>query len=54
MRHPMRLSPSSRSSARRFPCTRHSRAPAKDDPIIGIWQLNVAKSNYYPGPGPRQ
>jgi hypothetical protein len=24
----------------------------KDDPIIGTWQLNVAKSNYVPGPGP--
>lgn len=29
-----------------------SAAPSKDDPIIGIWQLNVAKSNYHPGPGP--
>ena len=29
-----------------------SAAPAKDDPILGTWQLNVAKSNYYPGPGP--
>ena len=27
-------------------------APAKPDPIIGIWQLNAAKSNYFPGPGP--
>ena len=27
-------------------------APAKEDPIIGIWQLNAARSTYYPGPGP--
>ena len=26
--------------------------PTKDDPIIGTWQLNVAKSDYVPGPGP--
>jgi hypothetical protein len=26
--------------------------PAKDDPIIGAWQLNVGKSRYVPGPGP--
>ena len=25
---------------------------AKADPIIGIWQLNPAKSKYFPGPGP--
>jgi hypothetical protein len=24
----------------------------KEEPIVGIWQLNVAKSNYFPGPGP--
>ena len=29
-----------------------SASPSKDDPIIGIWQLNVAKSTYHPGPGP--
>lgn len=27
-------------------------AVGKDDPIIGVWQLNVAKSKYHPGPGP--
>ena len=26
--------------------------PTKDDPIIGTWQLNVAKSTYVPGPDP--
>jgi hypothetical protein len=31
----------------------HAQAvPAKDDPIIGIWQLNVTRSQYHPGPGP--
>jgi hypothetical protein len=24
----------------------------KDEPIVGTWQLNVAKSRYMPGPGP--
>jgi hypothetical protein len=26
--------------------------PAKEEPIVGTWQLNVAKSRYRPGPGP--
>ena len=26
--------------------------PAKEEPIVGAWQLNVAKSRYSPGPGP--
>jgi hypothetical protein len=26
--------------------------PVKDEPILGTWQLNVAKSRYRPGPGP--
>lgn len=26
---------------------------ATDDPVIGTWKLNVAKSKYLPGPAPR-
>jgi hypothetical protein len=26
---------------------------AQSDPLIGTWKLNVAKSTYNPGPGPR-
>ena len=24
-----------------------------NDPVVGTWQLNVAKSKYTPGPGPK-
>jgi len=24
-----------------------------DDPMLGIWKLNLAKSRYYPGPAPK-
>ena len=27
--------------------------PAKNNPDVGVWTLNVAKSKYVPGPGPR-
>ena len=26
--------------------------PAKEEPIVGTWRLNAAKSRYLPGPGP--
>src|SRR5579862_3984234 len=26
---------------------------AKNNPDVGVWKLNVAKSKYVPGPGPR-
>jgi len=26
---------------------------AQNNPVIGVWRLNVAKSKYVPGPGPR-
>ena len=29
-----------------------SSQPVKEEPIVGTWQLNVAKSRYLPGPGP--
>jgi hypothetical protein len=29
------------------------RGLAQSDPLTGIWQLNVAKSKYSPGPGPK-
>lgn len=29
------------------------RGLAQSDPLIGLWQLNVAKSKYSPGPGPK-
>lgn len=29
-----------------------SAKPAKEEPIVGTWRLNVTKSRYLPGPGP--
>jgi hypothetical protein len=29
------------------------RGLAQSDPLTGLWQLNVAKSKYSPGPGPK-
>ena len=29
------------------------RGVAQSDPLTGVWQLNVAKSKYSPGPGPK-
>src|SRR5689334_11893499 len=26
--------------------------PKAPDPLVGVWQLNVAKSRYFPGPAP--
>lgn len=33
-----------------LPAQTHS---AQDNPDVGVWKLNVAKSKYVPGPGPR-
>ena len=29
-------------------------AAAADDPIVGVWNLNLAKSRYRPGPTPQR
>jgi hypothetical protein len=31
----------------------HAPAADSDDPILGTWKLNLAKSKYVPGPAPR-
>jgi hypothetical protein len=33
--------------------TSPERGLAQSDPLTGLWQLNVAKSKYSPGPGPK-